>query len=214
MGGEAQWRSGVIRGPAGASRVQWLETPRHQEQGAARNGVTARRGVPRRRHEPPHCAVDSSGSPNAVVVEYDVSGCSANGTFSDVDASIFEADIESMAAPGITKGRSPPANSKFCPDAAVTRGQMAAFLVRALDLTAGLDDPFTDDDSILRLISSGWLARGSRRAATRQPTPTSAPTTSSPEPKWQPSRTERSADPIGKGAAEHARRTGHLAVSH
>jgi hypothetical protein len=35
----------------------------------------------------------------------------------------------------------------FCPDANVTRGQMAAFLVRALGYTAGGgDDLFTDDD--------------------------------------------------------------------
>ncbi|MFP3883441.1 MAG: S-layer homology domain-containing protein, partial [Actinomycetota bacterium] len=35
---------------------------------------------------------------------------------------------------------------EFCPDDNVTRGQMAAFFVRALDLTDGLDDPFVDDD--------------------------------------------------------------------
>jgi hypothetical protein len=33
----------------------------------------------------------------------------------------------------VTKGCSPPANTKFCPNNHVTRGQMAAFLHRALD---------------------------------------------------------------------------------
>jgi hypothetical protein len=68
------------------------------------------------------------------------------GSFWDDDSSVFEADIEWMAREGITRGCSPPANTKFCPNANVTRGQMAAFLVRALDLTDRLDDPFTDDD--------------------------------------------------------------------
>jgi hypothetical protein len=67
--------------------------------------------------------------------------------FTDDDGSVFEADIERMAAAGITRGCNPPANDLFCPDAYVTRGQMAAFLVRALGYTdAGLGDLFTDDN--------------------------------------------------------------------
>ncbi|MEA3509890.1 MAG: S8 family serine peptidase, partial [Actinomycetota bacterium] len=51
--------------------------------------------------------------------------------FIDDDDSVFEADIEWMAAEGITKGCNPAeGNTKFCPDDRVTRGQMAAFLVR------------------------------------------------------------------------------------
>jgi hypothetical protein len=68
------------------------------------------------------------------------------GTFFDDDFSVFEADIEWMAIEGITKGCNPPVNDMFCPTSSVTRGQMAAFLVRALDLTDTLNDPFTDDD--------------------------------------------------------------------
>ncbi len=55
-----------------------------------------------------------------------------DGTFIDDDDSIFEADIEWLAASGITKGCNPPENTMYCPDRAVTRGQMAAFLVRAM----------------------------------------------------------------------------------
>jgi hypothetical protein len=40
--------------------------------------------------------------------------------------------IESLAAAGITQGCNPPLNDRFCPDKSVTRGQMAAFLARAL----------------------------------------------------------------------------------
>ncbi|HEX6302241.1 MAG TPA: S-layer homology domain-containing protein [Acidimicrobiia bacterium] len=54
--------------------------------------------------------------------------------FSDDNGSRFESDIEAIAAAGITTGCNPPYNTKFCPDDYVTRGQMAAFLARALDL--------------------------------------------------------------------------------
>ena len=81
--------------------------------------------------------------------------------FNDDDGSVFEADIEWLAFNGVTRGCNPPINTEFCPDAYVTRGQMAAFLVRALDLVDRLDDPFTDDDDsifeadIERLAAAG-----------------------------------------------------------
>jgi hypothetical protein len=52
--------------------------------------------------------------------------------FVDDDGSIFEGDIERLAAAGITRGCNPPDNDRFCPDDPITRGQMAAFLFRAL----------------------------------------------------------------------------------
>jgi hypothetical protein len=55
-----------------------------------------------------------------------------NHHFVDDDDSIFEVDIEKLAAAGITYGCDPPANDRFCPDQPVTRGQMAAFLHRAV----------------------------------------------------------------------------------
>jgi hypothetical protein len=70
-----------------------------------------------------------------------------DGSFSDDDNSIFEADIEWLAGQGITRGCNPPVNDMFCPNDAVTRGQMAAFLVRALGLTDdGGGNSFVDDD--------------------------------------------------------------------
>jgi hypothetical protein len=86
--------------------------------------------------------------------------------FTDDDGSTFEADIEAMAAAGITRGCNPPTNDKFCPDAYVTRGQMAAFLVRAFAYKdMGTGDLFTDDDGsvfesdIDRLATAG-VTRG------------------------------------------------------
>jgi hypothetical protein len=54
-------------------------------------------------------------------------GGSAN-LFTDDDSSVHEADINRLASAGITSGCG---GSSFCPDAPVTREQMAAFLHRA-----------------------------------------------------------------------------------
>jgi hypothetical protein len=81
--------------------------------------------------------------------------------FSDDDGSIFENSIEWLAEEGITQGCNPPANTMFCPDDFVTRGQMAAFLVRAKGYTAITGDYFIDDEgsvlenAINRLRSAG-----------------------------------------------------------
>jgi hypothetical protein len=82
------------------------------------------------------------GDTNAVVDIFVVRV--ANGTFADDDGNPFEADIEWLAAEGITLGC---AIDLFCPKAPVTRGQMASFLVRSLDLPASTTDAFTDDAS-------------------------------------------------------------------
>ena len=57
------------------------------------------------------------------------------GRFVDDDGSIFESDIEKLAAAGVTLGCNPPANDRFCPDDPVRRDQMASFLARALGLS-------------------------------------------------------------------------------
>jgi len=56
---------------------------------------------------------------------------SAAGGFTDVaDTNVFKADIDWLAATGVTKGCNPPTNDKFCPGNTVTREQMAAFMHR------------------------------------------------------------------------------------
>src|SRR5690606_35173212 len=53
--------------------------------------------------------------------------------------------INAVAAAGITLGCNPPDNTDFCPEASVTREQMASFLVRALDLPpVEVEAAFTD----------------------------------------------------------------------
>jgi len=86
--------------------------------------------------------------------------------FIDDDTSIFERDIDRLATAGITRGCNPPDNTRFCPDDPVTRGQMAAFLVRAMGYTwDGGGDLFIDDQGstfegdIDRLAAAG-VTRG------------------------------------------------------
>ena len=81
--------------------------------------------------------------------------------FVDDNDSIFQGDINRLAEAGITKGCNPPTNTRYCPDSYVTRGQMAAFLVRALKLPAATKNYFVDDvgsvfeGDINRLAKSG-----------------------------------------------------------
>jgi hypothetical protein len=84
--------------------------------------------------------------------------------FGDDDGSIFEADINAIAAVGITRGCNPPDNDRFCPDATVTREQMAAFLRRALALSPSAVDAFGDDDgSIFEADINAIAAEGITR---------------------------------------------------
>ena len=71
---------------------------------------------------------------------------SSADAFTDDDTSEFEGDIDAIAEFGITAGCNPPDNDQYCPDDAITRGQMAAFLKRAFGLAASDADQFTDDD--------------------------------------------------------------------
>ena len=81
-----------------------------------------------------------------------------SGLFADDDGSVHEADVEALAVAGITHGCG---IGRYCPTAPVTRGQMAAFIDRAVPLGAASRDWFVDDDdsvferSIDRLREAG-----------------------------------------------------------
>jgi hypothetical protein len=64
--------------------------------------------------------------------------------FTDDNGSTHEDSINRVREAGIAFGCTA---TTFCPNATVTRGQMAAFLDRALDLPDATDDYFTDDES-------------------------------------------------------------------
>ncbi|MGA8038710.1 MAG: metallophosphoesterase [Acidimicrobiia bacterium] len=70
--------------------------------------------------------------------------------FTDDDGSIYENAIDKLGAAGVTKGCNPPANTHFCPNDYVTRGEMAAFLARALGLSPIYPPaPATADDLLV-----------------------------------------------------------------
>jgi Tol biopolymer transport system component len=67
--------------------------------------------------------------------------------FVDDNSSVFELDIDRLGTAEVTRGCNPPVNDRYCPGSNVTRGQMAAFLVRAFALTdLGMGNLFVDDD--------------------------------------------------------------------
>jgi hypothetical protein len=77
----------------------------------------------------------------------------ASHTFEDVDDdNVFHADIDWLAAAGVTKGCNPPDNTMFCPGSPVTREQMAAFMHRLSD---GESDTLEHDHDADYLAKTG-----------------------------------------------------------
>nr|MDJ0952869.1 S-layer homology domain-containing protein [Acidimicrobiia bacterium] len=85
--------------------------------------------------------------------------------FDDTSGSVFETNILKLATAGITRGCNAE-GTLFCPNDFVTRGQMAAFLVRAFGLSDdGGGDLFTDDDgsifeSNIDKLATAGITRG------------------------------------------------------
>lgn len=78
--------------------------------------------------------------------------------FSDIAGTTFATSIEWLGATGITRGCNPPVNDMFCPNQVVTRGQMAAFLHRALPNTpVGTSPIFTDTAGDTFATDITWL---------------------------------------------------------
>jgi hypothetical protein len=75
--------------------------------------------------------------------------------FTDDEASIHEFDINRLAAAGIATGCG---GGRYCPTSAVSREQMASFLVRALGLPHTGADYFTDDEASIHELDINRLA--------------------------------------------------------
>ncbi len=94
--------------------------------------------------------------------------------FIDDDGSIFESSIDKLGTAGVTLGCNPPTNDQFCPSDLVTRGQMAAFLVRAIGYTDDGDGNLFDDDdgsvfeSAIDKLGTAGVTRGCNPPANTQ----------------------------------------------
>jgi hypothetical protein len=87
------------------------------------------------------------------------------GSFRDTAGTVHKTDISKLAFAEITKGCNPPLNDLYCPDESVTRGQMAAFLVRALGLPGSATDYFGDDnasvfESNINALAASGITKG------------------------------------------------------
>ena len=89
-----------------------------------------------------------------------------DGLYPDMFDTVFIGDIAWLQATGITRGCD--GGSRFCTDDPVTRGQMAAFLVRALGLNrTGSVDFVDDDDSVFETDIEKLAAAGITKGCNR-----------------------------------------------
>ncbi|MCP4306916.1 MAG: hypothetical protein GY788_18965, partial [bacterium] len=86
---------------------------------------------------------------------------SSKNPFCDDRNSVFEADIEWMVGAGLTTGCNQPLGDRFCPEDLVTRGELAAFLNRALrDSLSLVGEPITFADTVDSVFAEdiAWLS--------------------------------------------------------
>lgn len=86
----------------------------------------------------------------------------APGEFRDVNGGTHAPAISTISLAGITKGCTA---ELFCPDRQVTRGQMASFLTRALQLPPAARDHFSDDrgsahEAAVNSLADAGIAQG------------------------------------------------------
>jgi hypothetical protein len=91
--------------------------------------------------------IDPTPEVDAAIILEQPLGSPYQGTFRDDDFSVHAGNIDKIAAAGITKGCNPPVNDQYCPTRKITRGEMAAFLRRDLELSDSEEDFFTDDSA-------------------------------------------------------------------
>jgi hypothetical protein len=154
----AEWSS-TEAGDGGAAKAAWLNGARELFKKPGWEQFVALSFFNRLDTGYPNCEWPAASTPAAYAAFkqmaadpfYDGGLVPGPGGFVDVsNSSVFGADIAWLASQGITAGCNPPANNRFCPRSAVTRGQMAAFLVRAMGYTNnGGGNLFIDDNGSL-----------------------------------------------------------------
>jgi alpha-tubulin suppressor-like RCC1 family protein len=99
-----------------------------------------------------------TGTTTGSLVPVPVSWTAPAAPFTDIEGSPFRSEITWAWQYGITGGCSP---TLYCPDAFVTREEMASFLARALLLwrSAPTPDAFTDDETSIHELNINLVAR-------------------------------------------------------
>lgn len=106
-------------------------------------GITRGCNPPWRDHFCPDRGLTRAQAATMLVRALDLPATDVDRFGDDDHATSHEADINALAAAGITRGCAP---DRFCPDKVLTRQQMASLIARALDLPAVAGDTFVDDD--------------------------------------------------------------------
>jgi hypothetical protein len=142
------------------------------------------------------------------------------GSFVDDNNSVHEANIEAIAAAGITLGCNPPYDDQFCPGAPVSRAEMASFLARALDLPEPASGPFTDitgsiHETAINAIAAAGITRGCNPPANDRYCPNQAITRAEMATMLARALTLAPAAPpfTDLGGSEHAAAIGALAAT-
>jgi hypothetical protein len=104
---------------------------------------------------PSNGEIKTGGSPLGPEWSTDTPLTDQTGPFTDIAGTTFETEILWLHEQGITTGCD---SSRYCPSDPVTRGQMATFLTRALELEPGSGDIFTDDNGSTHETSIEALA--------------------------------------------------------
>jgi len=112
----------------------------------------------------------ASGFPKGAQCDDPAEENTCDAVFADICSSPHEEDIAWLAGQGLTGGCDAE-NKLYCPDAEVTRGQMATFLAAALELPAG-PDKFSDDagsahEDAINAIAAAGITSGCDSAGTK-----------------------------------------------
>jgi subtilisin family serine protease len=106
--------------------------------------------------------VASSGRINSYKA---LSGSSCTPPFTDVPCDHWAINyIKAVKDAGITKGCNPPQNDRFCPEDVVTRAQMAAFIIRAIE---GEPTNYSTNPYFSDVPSSHWAFKYIQRVKER-----------------------------------------------
>jgi hypothetical protein len=157
-------KSAVILALHGDDSGRFLDDDRSVHEtsidGIAELGITTGCNPPYRTNYCPKRSLSRAETATVLVRALDLPAADHPSGFVDIGGSVHAANIDALAAAGITKGCNPPANDRYCPSAPINRGEMATMLVRAFGMTAadGYEAVFVDIASSVHAANIDVLA--------------------------------------------------------